>query len=238
MWVAAFELQSTYTDLFTILDFPYGAATDAAALVSWSDRHSFYGVKMLADGLERLHQKPFSALRLLNESALAVEFDAGGGSILEVGVSALDYAQANDAVVRVRNVHDVALGAGLGQLAIDRELDINLTWRHCEQLYRMDVSTKNRTLDMLIVPADEHAANSFVITPGRLAAEVPAADWRSGTLRISSKTLTERAHASLIDGVEVDDIAWKKVVLIARQILVPESTVSRNTGAGVGADED
>ena len=95
MWVAAFELHSTYTDAFSMLGFPYGGANDAAGLVSWSDRHGFEGVKTLLEGLARLERRPFSSPRVLNESARAVELDAEGGSVLEVGVMALDIALAN-----------------------------------------------------------------------------------------------------------------------------------------------
>ena len=235
MWVAAFELHSTYTDVFTMLGFPLGAATDAAALVSWSDSHALEGVKMLADALERLQRTPFSTLQIVSESRTRMHLDARGGSVLEVGVSALDCAQAHERVVSVCNIHDGAFCAGLGQVAIERGCAINLTWRQHDQPHQMQVNAHARTLEIIGGGSDARlGSNDIVLTPGQVVPEVT----QPGAFHLSASMLAERAYASLIDGVEVDDVAWGKVMRIARRILVSESTLSRTAGAGVGADED
>ena len=241
MWVALFELHATYTDALTMLGFPGAAAKDGAGLVSWSDRHGFGGVKMLADALERLDDRPFSSPALQLESPRAIELDAAGASVLEVGGSALDFAEANkNAVVRLGNVRDPALCAGLGQVALERQLNLSLTWSYRGWCSRMDVSFDQGTLDIVSVPDEQHGHGNdeIVITPEDSSAEVARETTQPDMRRLSSTQLALRAHTSMIDGVDVDDVAWGQVVRIARQILIPESTLSRNTGAGVGADED
>ena len=236
MWVAAFELHSTYTDAFTMLGFPYGAASDAARLVAWSDRHAFRGAKMLGDGLERLQRRAFSTPQISRQTAHAIELDANGGSVLEAGVNALDCAEVKrDCVVTLQNVEDVLFCAGLGQLALERGLDICVTWRQLEKVYRVDANPQPGTLEVVAVHGETHPhAQNIVIAPrGTRDGETDP-----DNLRFSSSALAERAHASLIDGVEVDNAAWQQIVRIARRILIPNSTVSREAGAGVGADEN
>ena len=238
MWVASFELHATYADAFTMLGFPRGAANDAAALVGWSDRHGFEGVKRLADSLDRLEKTRFSSPAILADSPQGIELDAGGASVLETGVPALDFTHSGGAgicVVTLYNVEDIALSLGLGQVAMERELDLTVSWRCDEYLYQVFAHPVKDTLEVVVSPgAGGPESNVIVMTP---AGDTERSRGIDASV-FPSALLAERARAALIDGIEVDDQAWVQVVRIAEQILIPESQTSRSTGAGVGADED
>lgn len=240
MWVASFELHATYADAFTMLGFPYGAANDAAALVGWSDRHGFEGVKRLADGIERLEQTQFSSPLILADTAYEIGLDARGASVLEVGVPAFDFTHSGGDRIRVvtlRNVEDIALSAGLGQVAIERGLDLTVSWRYDKYLYRAIADAVTATLDVMVSSGEGGLENNVIVmTPVCDAQRLGDTSTGENVSVFSSTMLAERALASLIDGIKVDDTAWKQVLRIAKQILIPESRASRS--AGVGADED
>ena len=240
MWVATFELHSMYTDTLLMLGFPVGAANDAARLVVWSDRHGFGGVTYFAAALERLKSRPFTSPQVLGECATAIELDASGGSVLEVGVVALDMAAlGNYSQVTLLNLEDLTFCKGLGQVALERGLSVEVSWREDGQQALLSVCAAKQTLDLSFFASDQQGVGrSMVIVPVKHRREARHRRSISDAVVYSSALLAQREKQTLLDGVDVDDVAWRSVVDLGRMILIPESTASRLGGAGVGADED
>ena len=137
------------------------------------------------------------------------------------------------------NLEDVTFCKGLGQVALERGLSVEMVWREDGRQALLAVCAAKQTLDLTFFASEQQGVGrSMVITPADHGREPRQMRSTPDALVLSSALLAQREKQSLRDGVEVDDVAWRSVVDLARMILIPESTASRISGAGVGADED
>lgn len=254
MKVSFNELQGLCRKAFSGIGFEEGDAADAADMVAWMQCHGFHAIDQLSRGLDYLLEEDPEALPevVYQDGDLAV-LDGHGQSVLRsISLATeLGFAKARArglSVVKIRRCHNRQLIMGYLSRLAGRGINITAFWRNSQEPLTEQVvgfraghtTPEVRIFAVRDVPEENEPNDGITLVMANHVELLPSlgADHDLDLLAHHSESdLMACREKALLEGIEVDDVIWSRLKILAHRILVVSSDASRS-GAGAGVNDN
>lgn len=251
MRVSYLELYAHCKKVLEGCSLPIGCVEEGAEIAAWGEFTGLYGIEQLAEELEALQASELSAIRILSQDDRVVTMDGHGQSSLLCGRMALDLACSKAAemgigIVHVQNSRGSNALVQNAALAGKRNMSCLIHWMEDQsQSWAVMLPGENQPFLMKETFSHERTTkqtNSFLVICSDAALFAPYADLLAKSKENESITVVgpEQIQAnwdkSNREGREIDPAVWAALDLVASRVLVEATELSRQRGAGEGAN--
>ena len=245
------ELQRTCQKAFRGLGVPAGADDDSSFAVLWLQARGLDALTPLDAALSALEHAAPRPLELRvrgGEDGVDV-LVAGGQPVVSVASDAIEIALARAietgarAEVLVSEVEGgVFIAGAMAQRPAPGRCAV-VQWRDGNVRRRLDMAPDG-ACRVSATPPDptesdaglgRGAVRIAIDDPGRHRWPMRDSSWRTD---VGEAELERRAIQSVLQGIDVPDALWTRLLAFAKRTLVPASDASRERGAGSGADDE
>ncbi|MED1953625.1 DUF3726 domain-containing protein [Brevibacillus centrosporus] len=251
MRVSYFELYAHCKKVLEGCGLPIGSAEEGAEIAAWGVFTGLYGIEQLAEEVKILQSSNLSEIRILSQDERVVTLDGQGQSSLLCGRMALDLAcsKAEEMGIGIVHVKNSKGSSALIQNAAQagkRSVSCLIQWMEETsqnwavmlpdefQPYVMredfaQLRTKSQTNGFLVICASE----ALFATYKDLIAKN---EEKESIAVIRPEQVQANWDKSQREGKEIDPAIWAELDLVASLVLVEATELSRQRGAGEGAN--